>query len=149
MNKLVLLIAVLAITMVSCNNQSKKQEVVPAPEENILMDSHSSEDALEWVGVYEGTMPCKDCDGIKTVIELKEGNTYVAEYTYLKKSTNENPFTETGTFSWDVLGSTITLESGTQESQYQVAENELILLDSKGDVKMGEKEDLYILKKKM
>lgn len=100
------------------------------------------------MGVYESTLPCIGCEGIKTMIELKKGNTYVAKYTYLGKSTNENEFTETGTLFWDLLGSTITLESGNKRFQYQVAENELIFLDSKGgDVKMGEKKDLYVLKK--
>lgn len=147
MNKFGVLITLLAFTLMSCTNQSKKQVDVPVDE--TVVDSHSSEMALDWAGVYTGVMPCADCEGIETMIELKDDHTYVAHYTYLGKGEDDNKFTNEGTFTFDILGNTITLESENETSQYRVGENQIILLDADGEINTGELADLYVLKKKM
>ena len=149
MNKFGLLLALLAFTLMSCTNQSNKQTDEPTTIDETIVDSHTSEMSLDWAGVYKGTMPCADCEGIETVIELKDDHTFVAHYTYLGKSDDENKFTNEGTFTWDILGSTITLQSDDQTSQYKVGENQLIMLSADGEVNTGELADYYILKKEM
>lgn len=152
MNKFGVLVALLAFALMSCTNQSKKQA-----DENIdstafdqsVVDSHTSEMSLDWAGVYTGVMPCADCEGIETVIELKNDHTYVAHYTYLGTSEDENTFTNEGTFTFDVLGNNITLQSGDETSQYRVGENQITLLNTDGTINTGELADFYVLKKKM
>ena len=149
MNKFGLLIALLAFTLMSCTNQSKKQADETTTIDETMVDSHTSEMSLDWAGVYEGTLPCADCEGIETTIELKDDHTYVANYNYIGKSDGDNKFTNEGTFTWDILGRTITLQSDTQTTQYQVGENQLIMLNADGEVNTGELADFYVLKKKM
>lgn len=153
MNKFGFLIALSAIVFASCSNKSTKQEDGTLQDstsvENAIIDSHNSQTSLDWAGVYEGTMPCADCEGIRTVIELKEDNTFNARFTYLGKSTNENEFSEKGTFTWDTTGSNVILKSETDTAQYKVGENRLTLLDAEGKVIMGELADFYVLKKQL
>lgn len=154
MNKFRLLVAVLSITLVSCTSGSK-QEAQKAEDVNSVLkerseviDSHTSQFALDWVGAYEGTLPCADCEGIETVVELKENQTYVAHYKYLGKA-NDDQYSEEGTFTWDDTGTNITLESENEITQYKVGENQLFLLTEEGDLNTGNLADLYVLKKKM
>ena len=147
MSKFGVLTVLLALTLMSCTNQSKKQVDVPVDES--MIDSHTSEMALDWAGVYSGLMPCADCEGIETVIELKDDHTYVAHYTYLGTGEDDNKFTNEGTFTFDILGNTITLQSENETSQYRVGENQITLLDADGEINTGELADYYVLKKKM
>ncbi len=152
MNKFGLLIALLAITLVSCTNQSKKQDGTHQDETSLnegVIDSHTSEMSLDWAGVYEGMLPCADCEGIETIIELKDDRTYIAHYTYLGSREDENKFTYEGTFTFDVLGNTITLQSEGETSQYKVGENQLTMLNQDGQLNTGELADFYVLKKKI
>ena len=151
MNKFGLLIALFAITLVSCTNQSKKQNgTIQDTEINeSVIDSHTSEMSLDWAGVYEGLLPCADCEGIETTIELRENHTYLAHYKYIGKSADSNEFSQEGTFTWDVMGSTITMESENETSQYKVGENQIRLLNADGEVNTGNLAELYVLKKKM
>ena len=149
MNKFGLLIALLAFTLMSCTNLSKKQADETTTIDETMVDSHTSEMSLDWAGVYEGTLPCADCEGIETMIELKDDHTYVAHYNFLGKSDGDNKFTNEGTFTWDTLGRTITMQADSQTTQYQVGENQLIMLNADGEVNTGELADFYVLKKKM
>ena len=149
MSKIGLLSVLLAFTLMSCTNQSKKQADETTPINETVVDSHTSEIALDWAGVYEGTMPCADCEGIETVIELKDDLTYVAKYTYLGKKEDENLFTNKGVFTWNDDGNSISLQDEGLETQYKVGENQIVLLNSDGEVNTGELADFYVLKKKM
>lgn len=149
MNKFGLLIALFSFTLLSCANQNKKETNETTPINETIVDSHTSEIALDWAGVYEGTMPCADCEGIETVIELKDDLTYVAKYTYLGKKEDENLFTNKGVFTWNDDGNSISLQDEGLETQYKVGENQIVLLNSDGEVNTGELADFYVLKKKM
>lgn len=152
MKKFGLLIALFAFALISCTSKSGNQfdkDRADAPKDQSIIDPYAAQESLDWVGVYEGTLPCADCDGIETSIQLNENYTYVATYTYIGKPKDEKAFSYKGTFTFDGLGSTITLESDTETSQYRVGENELILLDAEGDVNVGKLAHMYILKKKM
>lgn len=141
------LIAVLAFTLMNCTNQEKKNQDTTTTEDETVVDMHTSENALDWAGVYEGTMPCADCEGIETVVELKDDHTFTATYNYI--GTDDYTVTNEGTFTFDITGSTITLQSEDQTSQYKVGENQITLLNADGEVNTGELADLYVLNKKM
>lgn len=153
MKKIGLLIAVAALTLISCTNQGSKQEEQDAAvTEEVAPDMHTSETSLDWAGVYEGTMPCASCEGIETVVELRNDHTYTATYTYM--GTDEYTVTNEGSFTFDVTGNTITLKTDDEQiddqiTQFKVGENQLTLLGADGEVNTGELAEFYVLQKKM
>lgn len=105
----------------------------------------TSENALDWNGTYEATVPCADCPGIKTSLTLNTDKTFSITEEYLeRKSKNEDK----GSFTWDATGSIITLKGKTANYKYKVGENMLIQLDMEGKEIDGPNKDLYIFKKK-
>ncbi|WPO90088.1 copper resistance protein NlpE [Chryseobacterium sp. HR92] len=114
-----------------------------------VKDSHNSKTSLNWNGTYEATLPCADCQGIKTTITLNKDNTFNYEDKYIVaagKPKNENK--DKGTFEWDAEGSVITLKGKEVKGKYKVGENKLIALDLEGKEIDGPNKDFYIFKKK-
>lgn len=109
-------------------------------------DMHTSQIALDWNGIYKGTLPCADCEGITTTIQIKEDLTFVSKQTYLGKNTA--PLNLKGTFSWNKAGNTITLraDDNTKRS-YFVGENTLFHLDNDGRKIIGDLAHKYVLQK--
>lgn len=153
LSKLGVSIALLTFTVMSCTNKnsqesSENQDAVTT--DQTIIDIHTSENSLDWAGVYEGTMPCADCEGIETVIELRGDLTFTASFNYLsgnedKAHSNINE----GTFTWDTSGQIITLKANDETSQYKVGENHITQLGADGEVNTGEVADFYVLKKKL
>lgn len=146
MSKYGVLIAVLAFTLMSCTNQSSKNEDATTDDQTVV-DMHTSEISLDWAGVYEGTMPCADCEGIETVVELKDDNTFTATYTYMGE--DEYTVSNEGMFTWDESGQVVTLVAEEDTKQFKVGENNITLLGEDGEVNTGELAEFYVLKKKM
>jgi uncharacterized lipoprotein NlpE involved in copper resistance len=159
MKKSVLIFGIAAMLFVGCKNDEKKGS--PAEENVETVDAYppdgnkmeaigdTSENSLDWAGVYEGTTPCADCEGIKTVLELKNDKTYILSQTYLGKPAGENEFTQTGNFVWDRAGKMIRLKTESGAFQYDVGENKLWMLDVKRNRIEGDLADMYILKKQI
>lgn len=146
MSKYGVLIAVLAFTLMNCTNQSSKNEDATTDDQTVV-DMHTSEISLDWAGVYEGTMPCADCEGIETVVELKDDNTFTATYTYMGE--DEYTVSNEGMFTWDESGQVVTLVAEEDTKQFKVGENHITLLGEDGEVNTGELAEFYVLKKKM
>ncbi|EGV43803.1 META domain-containing protein [Bizionia argentinensis JUB59] len=151
MKKHLLVLAVLALIFsVSCENANKKENTDSDPldvektDTELKLDIHTSQTSLDWKGTYVGTLPCADCEGIKTTIRLNEDLTYDAVMEYLGKE--ENSVGSKGYYKWSDDGLNIILSDDT-ETQYKVGENQLIQLDKSGNLVTGELADLYILKK--
>ena len=151
MKKAALVFTIAATVFLGCKNGEDKktysEETTEISEDTVVVDSHNSENSLDWAGIYEGTTPCADCEGIKTVLELRDDKTYALSQTYLGKPETENEFTKTGDFVWDETGSKVLLKSENDTLQYKVGENQLWMLDKSGNVITGDLADLYILKK--
>jgi copper homeostasis protein (lipoprotein) len=117
-----------------------------APGKPALADTaHNSRNALDWHGTYSGTVPCADCEGIRTSVTLRDDGSFERERLYLGKSAA--PMRDSGRFSWNEAGSIITLVSadgGTQ--QYQVGENQLFHLDQAGNRIAGDLAGQYVLR---
>ena len=147
MSKYGVLMALVAFTLLNCTNQGNKNEDATTDDQTVV-DMHTSEISLDWAGVYEGTMPCASCEGIETVVELKDDHTFTASFTYIG---GEEDFTTTneGKFTWDDSGQIVTLVDGDDTSQYKVGENHIILLNENGEVNTGELAEFYVLQKKM
>lgn len=146
MSKYGVLIAVLAFTLMNCTNQSSKNEDATTDDQTVV-DMHTSEISLDWAGVYEGTMPCASCEGIETVVELKDDNTFTATYTYMGE--DEYTVSNEGIFTWDESGQVVTLVAEEDTKQFKVGENHITLLGEDGEVNTGELAEFYVLKKKM
>lgn len=146
MSKYGVLIAVLAFTLMNCTNQSSKNEDATTDDQTVV-DMHTSEISLDWAGVYEGTMPCASCEGIETVVELKDDNTFTATYTYMGE--DEYTVSNEGMFTWDESGQVVTLVAEEDTKQFKVGENHITLLSEDGEVNTGELAEFYVLKKKM
>jgi uncharacterized lipoprotein NlpE involved in copper resistance len=115
-------------------------------ETRAVIDEHNSKNSVDWVGTYQGILPCADCEGIKTSITLNQDYTYTLTEEYLGKK--GNPIVAKGSFIWDDNGGKITLIDGDRKQQYKVGENRLFHLDLNGNVIEGRLADKYILYKK-
>ncbi|NML47477.1 copper resistance protein NlpE [Ramlibacter sp. G-1-2-2] len=102
---------------------------------------HNSRNSLDWAGAYEGTLPCADCPGIATRVELALDQTYVLSLRYIDR--DAAPRVSRGTFTWDAEGRSIELQSW----RFQVREGSLALLDREGLPITGALAQNYVLKK--
>ena len=116
--------------------------------EKPTLASDNSKNSLDWAGTYSGLLPCADCEGIQTVINLTKDLTYHIRTKYMGRK--DAPIENSGLFSWTKEGSKIELlgyKAGTMPVFYLVGENKLIQLDMQGNRITGKLADNYILKK--
>lgn len=137
--KNILLTAVaILFAFTACNNKKS--------DGNDLADN--SMNSLDWQGIYMGTTPCADCEGIETSLQLNEDMTYALRLRYLGK--DKAVFENKGTFVWDKNGSVITLKTDGADaagSQYKVGENKITMLDADAKEVSGELASMYVLNK--
>ncbi|HMP32138.1 MAG TPA: copper resistance protein NlpE N-terminal domain-containing protein [Saprospiraceae bacterium] len=131
----------LFLSLIACNNSKSKNLTEQ------VVDIHTSENALDWQGVYKGVLPCADCEGIETTLTLNDDKTYTLVSQYLGK---EASITDTlqGTFAWE--GSSIKLGEIPENSRpniFKVEENGVRQLDIEGNIITGDLEQNYILSK--
>lgn len=139
--KHLIIFAISALLLTSC--QQKMKTVT-----NSVPDMHTSEIALDWEGRYEGLLPCADCDGILTVLQINKPGNYWLKTSYTGKESNQ--FEMSGKFTWINNGSGIELLGVTNgPNKFLVGENQLIQLDMKGERIQGDLADHYILKRKI
>jgi len=110
-----------------------------------INDAHNSRNSLDWAGVYTGTIPAADGDGINVRLRLNQDETFVLQYEYLDRPNNQ--FNSTGSFSWDKKGNIINLKVKDMPPYYKVEENRLIQLDMRGKPIKGSLADNYVLTK--
>ncbi len=142
-------IIIALLTTLSCNSD-KKQTTQDSETESTEMimpvTGDNSQNALDWDGVYQGTIPCADCEGIETVLVLNRDLSYIHKTKYLGKS--DSIYESAGSFKWNESGSDITLTSNDNiRVQFKVGENQLFMLDQEGQRITGDLADTYILKK--
>ena len=140
--KLTFIAAVMAVLIMGCartgKNRSKQTEVI---------DGHTSQNSLDWAGVYSGVLPCADCEGIETELTLNDDGTYLLATEYLGKEVSLRD-TLSGKFSWQ--GNNVHLEGipkNERSSLFKVEENRVRYLDLEGNIVTGALENHYILKK--
>ncbi|RPD93294.1 META domain-containing protein [Aureibaculum marinum] len=140
MKTLYIPIIIVAIILASCN----VKKPVTNSEKEQMVDLHNSMNSLDWNGTYQATLPCADCEGIKTVLTLNNDLTFIKKYKYLSKL--DTIFEDKGSFSWNKTGQIITLNNNNHE-QYFVGENRIWKLDENGNKISGNLAEMYILKK--
>lgn len=108
--------------------------------------AHNSRNSLDWDGLYQGVLPCADCEGRKTKLTLHQDGSYQLETQYLGKS--DEVFREQGTFEWDSSGQIVQLQRPQPGGdQFFVGENRLWQLDMAGQRVTGELAEHYQLQK--
>jgi heat shock protein HslJ len=93
-------------------------------------DMHTSQNSLDWAGVYEGLLPCADCPGVKTRLTLKRDGSYELSTQYLDRQVA--PRTVHGRFSWNAGGNAIALDANGGGQRFAVGEGRLSQLDRDG-----------------
>lgn len=143
MFKPVLLSLVACLVLTACGPASTS---IKEPETPTVENSHNTENSLDWAGVYQGVMPCADCEGIETQLTLHMNNTYQLDTTYLGK--DATAFQQQGKFEWDSKGAVIQLlNQNDGPAHYKVMENQLIQLDMAGELITGDLAKHYKLMK--
>ena len=133
----ILLVALVSIALISCNNAKQKKAETP--------DMHTSEMALDFHGVYEGTLPCADCEGIKTKLTINDDNTFVLNSEYLGE---ENAtFEDKGTYFIENGEILVTQEEDGEQKYYKLQEGSLAQLDANKKPVEGEMAPFYVLTK--
>ena len=144
----IILPAAIALVSLSCGgnkNTARKDTLATTEKETMMQDSHSSQNSLDWYGVYSGVIPCADCEGIEVRIALKRDGSFTRFLRYLGKE--QNGFSDEGKLIWDESGSKITLKGESGDQQYQVGEGWLLHLDLGGNRITGDLADKYRLAK--
>jgi heat shock protein HslJ len=141
LNRIPLQIAALIglFLLIQCTNVIKRT----------FTDSHNSANTLDWKGTYKNTIPEVGYSGTVTEITLDTAQKYIIKKIYLDKGAQPAKGTEeSGNFSWNKAGNTITLLGITnQPNTFFVGENRLWELDKKGNKITGSDADKYILNK--
>lgn len=129
------------LVLSACNQKTGQKSSNPTPADN-------SRTSLDWPGTYIGVVPCADCEGILTQIQLRADNTYEMATQYMGKS--KETYRKKGAIEWDVSGNQIRLVGANMPSgdmRYQVGENVLIQLDQQGKRIEGDLAEMYRLPK--
>ncbi|MCH7335947.1 copper resistance protein NlpE [Acinetobacter sp. NIPH 2699] len=164
MKKSLIVISLTSIFLVACNKAETpktEQQIPPATTAEVTSESaidseHTAENSLDWNGSYKGILPCADCEGIETKLELNSDKTFELEETYLGKGDGKSfeskgdgkSFESKGTFQFDNHNtSIIQLDQAGDNRKYFVAEGYLKALDLEGNEITGVLADQYQLKK--
>ncbi|QIW16567.1 hypothetical protein A4G20_09575 [Pasteurellaceae bacterium RH1A] len=85
-------------------------------------------------GTFKGVLPCADCEKIQAELILNPDNTYVYNTVYFKNKKQE-PFTDTGSFSWDKnKENVISLDENAGNLKLQVNDTYVEVCDANGNV---------------
>jgi heat shock protein HslJ/uncharacterized lipoprotein NlpE involved in copper resistance len=108
------LISIVAVGLAACQKKSKNAEPITFQKA---------------MGTYEGIMPCADCSGIFTHLELLDSVTYLKETRYIGKS--RKTFHTKG--SWKIINdSTVQLNSSGLQEFYTFKNAKLTLQNAEG-----------------
>ncbi len=137
----ILLFALAAIVFIGCNNAKQKN----AENVDASKDVMASEN---FYGTYEGTLPCADCPGIKTVLTINDDTTYELKSEYLEKE--DGNFNQSGVYELAHDGKVLVLitPSSGEKIYYRILDSAVALTDETGALNEGELAEFYILKKK-
>lgn len=126
---------------------SPATEPTAAAPQSAVPVGDTSQNALDWDGVYQGVLPCASCEGIETQLELKKDGSYHLISVYLGEEP-DNRFEQTGQFHWDEQGRTIQLDVAEGDPIYfRVEENGVRQLDMSRELITGPLADHYRLNK--
>lgn len=142
--KLLVLASVALIALAGCEPQKPAEPAVDAPKaETAAAPAAAPEpaapvapalDPKAFAGTFSGTLPCADCPGINTTLELKADGTYAVTTNYQDRKNSETK--GDGTWTAEEAGQRIRLDPNSkseEDSLYQVVSaDEIRALDKEG-----------------
>lgn len=145
MKRLYLLAAIMAIAASGCDRKAGNAE--GNKKENIETVKVEESKPADYYGTYEGTLPCADCEGIKTTLKINDDTTYELRSEYLGKK--DGTFEESGVYRI-VSGNVIELitPSSGDKTYYKILDGAVAMSDSTGVTAQRALADQYTLKKK-
>lgn len=149
MQRFILLVFIVSLFLTSCEKIAN-QVSVSTSGENVVENyvDVDTETNFGFPGTYQGTLPCKDCDGIVTSLTLTENSTYVLNSMRLGK---KDTIKENGIFTFDPSTSVITtmpVDTAYFSKYFEIAPEEIYVLASDKKRFFGEIAEQYVLKKK-
>lgn len=124
----------------------------PATADFVATDKNTSRTSLDWTGRYQGILPCDNCPGIATEIQLhplsadQTSGQAILTQSYLESG--RTPTITKATYSWYDNGRDLIIESpGHNPILLQVGENQLLWLNDKGEKITGDLAGHYLLNK--
>lgn len=140
MKKILLTALSSSLFMVACTHMPAKTDAVP--------DMHTAEISLDWSGVYEGTLPCADCVGINTKLELFQDKTYRLAELYLTNRPGQKLFEYSGKFEFDKTNpALIRLDSTPDNRLFFIGEGYLEVRDRETGQPLDSKLNYKLMKK--
>lgn len=130
MKKAILVLLVIGLGLCGCAARQEKQRQMSAS---------------DLTRTYVGTLPCADCEGIRTSLTIKPDQTYTLVSDYLGREGYR--FEEKGQVAWVKEAEVIELRSGDQRSLYRIGQNTLTMLNSDGEAATGPLAEMYVLRK--
>ncbi len=106
-------------------------------------DQNAAFMVTDYHGVYQGTLPCADCPGIKTTLTLNPDNTFVYKTCYLEEK--DGTFSSKGIYT--IKEDLLTIEENGHPIHFLMEGNELHMLDANLKPATGELASRYTLKK--
>lgn len=150
MKKISILILLLFIS--ACGS-TQQITVEPHSQEHLTMHENfankqqqeiaEKEFAFKVQGIFEGLVPCGDCSGIETKVQLYPDMMYRTEMTYKGKS--DTPVVTSGKYSVDENGVILLGEEPTGYNQFIFVTDHLVLLDMYGQTIDGSLAEKYYL----
>lgn len=135
-----LFFAAASLMLAACGGAPQRK----ADEAAAQTDMHTAENALDYLGTYEGSLPAADCPGIRTTLTLEEGGTYDLHRKYVDR---EAEFDERGSYTVEGNLLTLTRPDNDGRTYYKVEENRLRMLDAEKNPVTGVLAERYILQK--
>lgn len=96
------------------------------------------------VGSYEGLLPCDDCEGIATYLQLDEEMNFLLSRKYLGTERRSEPLSGTYTFADNMV---TLLGVADEPNKYLLENNNLMQLDWNGNKRAGANARSYLLKR--
>lgn len=126
-----LLLALFAVALAGC--QPEQTTDLPAvsssePDPVPVIDMHTSRNALDWAGTYEGLLVCADCAGIHTQLTLEPDGRF--EIVTRRLVRDAEPASARGQFDWEAGGNIIVLDAEGGGQRFAVGEGHLLLLEA-------------------
>ena len=69
-----------ALLIMSCTQKVKEErieEIVADSSGIVVNDEHNAQNSLDYIGMYQGVVPCADCEGIETSLSLEDETNYL------------------------------------------------------------------------
>ncbi len=146
-------VILLLLLLISSCGSTQQTYVEPHTQEHLSVHENyainqqreiaNKEFALKVQGIYEGLLPCADCSGIETKVQLYPDMMYRSEMTYKGKSVT--PIVTSGKYSVAENGVILLGEKPTGYNQFMFVTDHLILLDKNGQMIDGSLAEKYYL----